>query len=257
MTRSRISHSLQRFRRSEDGASLVEYAVVITLFLLLFFGILDMGRLGFNWVMTEKAMQRAARIAVARPPICTGVPTIHQRGSDLSEPMGTPCRESAGMCAVEDLVACTFNVSETLRGFNGDNGYRDDCESIGNADTATEIWCTIWPILPNTATPRHLRVTYAHDPLLGFMGGPYTPMVEMGVVTAADVENPVFSTDTNSAPQALQFDFITPLPGFVTLLSGGTPSSFQTSDSGALAAIPFPDLSVSMPGEDLAQGNNG
>ena len=54
----------KRHARDESGASLIEYTIVVVLFLLLFFSVLDFGRLGFNWVMTEKAMQRAARIAV-------------------------------------------------------------------------------------------------------------------------------------------------------------------------------------------------
>ena len=74
---------------------MIEYAIVISLFLLVFFAILDFGRLGFNWVMTEKAMQRAARIAVTRPPVCDDVPETHTRG-----PMARwPTARSAGRMA--------------------------------------------------------------------------------------------------------------------------------------------------------------
>ena len=90
----------KRHARDESGASLIEYTIVVVLFLLVFFAILDFGRLGFNWVMTEKAMQRAARIAVVRPPICNTatsivVPEIHAIAAGAQA--GTLCR--AGGCA--------------------------------------------------------------------------------------------------------------------------------------------------------------
>ena len=59
MTWAKLITSVRRQARDESGASLIEYTVVISLFLLVYFAVLDFGRLGFNWVMTEKAMQRA------------------------------------------------------------------------------------------------------------------------------------------------------------------------------------------------------
>lgn len=263
MRRAQANALFRRFRASESGASLIEYSIVISLFLLIFFAILDFGRLGFNWVMTEKAMQRAARIAVTRAPICPGVPETHTRGSLLSAKYGNVCRKAAGVCASEATVMCTFNASETLRGFSrrstsdgGRAGYEDDCAAVSAPDTATEIWCTIWPILPSNATPRNIRASYTFDDNLGFLGGPYTPMVELAVVTAADL-TALTSAGENNAPVAMQFDFITPLPGLAAMLGGGTPSHLKDIDSDSRADIPFPDLSVSMPGEDLSQGNSG
>ena len=75
-------------------------------------------------------------------------------------------------------------------------------------------------------------------------------MVEVAVVTADDV-----AVVENSAE--LRFDFITPLPGLAALVGGGAPANIRDSGSDGRADIAFPDLSVSMPGEDLAQGNNG
>jgi hypothetical protein len=227
----------ERYRRSEDGASLIEYAIVISLFLLIFFAILDFGRLGFNWVMTEKAMQRGARIAITRPPVCPGVPETNIRGSDTSVAFGERCGSGAGVCGDPGTRSCVLS-SATI-----------DCENAGTS-TAEEIWCIINPILPSNATPRNIRVTYAFDDNLGFLGGPYTPIVEVAVVTAEDVPN-----IENSAE--LRFDFITPLPGLAALVGGGAPTNISDSGSDGQADIPFPDLSVSMPGEDLASGNNG
>lgn len=232
-----IRTAYKRFLKSESGASLIEYAIVISLFLLIFFAILDFGRLGFNWVMTEKAMQRAARIAVTRPPVCNGVPDLHTRGPNGAVPYGTLCRADAGVCADTGEQICVLSTTDI------------DC-STASTSTADEIWCIINPILPSNAIPRNIRVSYEFDPNLGFLGGPFTPMVEVAVVTEDDV-----GRINDSA--ALRFDFITPLPGLAAIVGGGAMTNIADTDGSAQADIPFPDLSVSMPAEDLAQGNNG
>ena len=58
--------------RDESGTTLVELAIVLPVFLLLFLGLIDFGRLGQEYVMAEKAMQLAARTAVVRPAACAG-----------------------------------------------------------------------------------------------------------------------------------------------------------------------------------------
>lgn len=232
-----IRASLIRFARREDGASLVEYAIVISLFLLVFFAILDFGRLGFNWVMTEKAMQRAVRIAVTREAICNGVPETNARGADTSAAYGTLCRAGSGVCADMGRQSCVLSSTPI------------NCDTASTS-TAAEIWCIINPILPSNATPRNIRVSYEFDQRLGFLGGPYTPMVEMAVVTETDV--PLIADS-----EALRFDFVTPLPGMAALVGGGATTNLTDSDADSRADIPFPDLSVSMPAEDLAQGNSG
>lgn len=237
MSAGRVISALRRFRKAESGASLIEYAIVISLFLLVFFAILDFGRLGFNWVMTEKAMQRAARIAITREPVCDGVPETHRRGSDTGVAYGALCRDGAGICENAGRQQCVLSAAPI------------NCE-VASASTAAEIWCIINPILPSNATPRNIRVSYSFDQNLGFLGGPYTPMVEVAVVTGDDVDQ-----IENSA--ALRFDFITPLPGLAALFGGSTPRNFEDAGGNGLADIPFPDLSVSMPAEDLAQGNRG
>ena len=230
MIRSWFLNSTRKHARDESGASLIEYTVVIILFLLVFFAILDFGRLGFNWVMTEKAMQRAARIAVTREPVCAGVPEIHTREGASTEAFGTLCRVG-GVCVNGGVQQCTLAAADV--------GCGDDI----NANTATEIWCILEPILPSNAIPQNIEVSYTYDQNLGFVGGPYTPMVEVGTVTTGANE--------------LRFEFITPIPALIAIASGAAASNLEDDDSNSLADIPFPALSVSMPGEDLNQGNNG
>ncbi|MGB2893980.1 MAG: TadE/TadG family type IV pilus assembly protein, partial [Albidovulum sp.] len=81
-----LIHILRRFWADESGTTLVELAFVIPLFLLLFFGLIDFGRMGAEFVMADKAMQIASRIAVVRPAACPGVPASTARGAT---PVGT------------------------------------------------------------------------------------------------------------------------------------------------------------------------
>ena len=152
MTGAKFNKAIQRFRRGEAGASLIEYAIVFSVFLLIFFAILDFGRLGFNWVMTEKAMQRAARIAIVRPPVCANVPDSFDLATGSGADLGTLCR--SGACAAVPARTCLLgNVDRAtatpLVGQN--NSARTDCATMdltGMGPTAVEIWRTICPILP-------------------------------------------------------------------------------------------------------------
>jgi hypothetical protein len=76
-----------------------------------------------------------------------------------------------------------------------------------------------------------LRFSYTYDARLGFLGGPYVPVV---TVEMEDVT----------------FDFVTPLAGLAALASA-------TGTSAIGSTVTMPSMSVSLPGEDLAQGEDG
>ena len=54
----------RRIRRRSDGQSLVEFALVLPLFLLLFFAIVDMGRAVFVYNSVTNAAREGARLAI-------------------------------------------------------------------------------------------------------------------------------------------------------------------------------------------------
>ncbi len=202
-----------RFATDEDGSTLVEFAIVMPVFLLMLFGLIDFGRLGFEYVMANKAVQLAARVAIARPPACPGVPSVNVRGTLPSGSVppffGTNCRSAANVCATAATVTC-----------NGD---------ASNA-TAAEIWGDIAVLMPSGAVPSNLKFTYAYTSDLGFLGGPYEPMVTV------EIRN-------------LNFQFVTPLAALAAVAgSAGSALPMQ---------LPFPALSVSLPAEDLALGEAG
>jgi Flp pilus assembly protein TadG len=206
----RARHAARRFLADESGANLVEFALVVSLFLFLLFAIIDFGRIGHTWVAANKATQLAARLAAVRPPACSGVPTMNLRGSTASPPaFGALCRSGANVCAVPATVTCDG--------------------SAANA-TALEIFNAVRPLVPAGTTIGQMQYTYAFDPNLGFLGGPYVPMVT------------VEFTDVN-------FTFVSQLGAFIGAMTGRA-SSLGT-------ALAMPGMSVSLPGEDLALGTEG
>lgn len=209
-------HALRAFGRDASGTTLVELAVVLPIFLLLFLGLIDFGRMGAEYTMAEKAMQRAARIAAVRPAVCAGVPPTHLRGAGtingVAPRFGESCGAGTNICINPGTQTCA-----------------------GTADplgTAAEIWTNIRPLMPSHATVANLRFSYSSDPRLGFLGGPYVPIVTVEI-------------------QNLNFQFATPLSALAAL-AGST----STGDMPG-ATLPFPPMSTSLPAEDLALGNNG
>ncbi|MAY33663.1 MAG: pilus assembly protein [Rhodovulum sp.] len=203
------------FWRDERGATLVELGMVMPAFLLLFFGIIDFGRLSFHVVTAEKALQIAARIAAVRPPACDGVAVINTVGvvpnGEIAPKYGTNCRAGSTVCAQPADVTCAGDETN---------------------DTVAEIWPLISGALPIGATAADLQFTYASDPNLGFLGGPFVPVLTV--------------TLTNQT-----FTFVSPLGALA-----GMTGAADNPDLPAMS-ISFPDLSVSLPAEDLATGNTG
>jgi len=194
----RLRVLVRRFVRDDCGAGLVEYALVILLFLTLLFAIIDFGRLGFAIVSANKANQIAARIATVRAPACGADPEfpIYERGADTTATFGTLCRARPGICAPRPELTCVGNA---------------------NNPTAEEIFAAVRPLMPPNTGIEDLRFRYTPDPNLGFLGGPYIPIV---TVEFAEVD----------------FNFVVPLWG------------------NALN-ITLPNMSVSLPGEDLRSGS--
>lgn len=203
-----------RFRADNSGATMVELAIVLPLFLLIFFGLIDFGRMAFHYVTAEKAMQVAARVAAVRPPACAGVALTNVRGvvapTETPPKYGSLCSSGATVCGNPGTVSCTA--------------------SLANA-TVDEIWGLVGGALPIAATPANLLISYSFDPNLGFLGGPYVPIVTVEI-------------------QDLDFEFISPLSALAGLAIGAEPD-------GLGADISFPSMSVSVPAEDLAKGEAG
>lgn len=212
---ARVLHKLRvqaaRFARSEDGAFLVEYVIALMFFLLLLFAVIDFARYAFHNVAANRAMHVAARVAAVRPPACPGVPAFNARGpvaqNEVPPRFGTRCNAGANICSNVGVISCAGSSSNT---------------------TSAEIWALVSGTLPNGSTQANLRFSYTYDSDLGFLGGPYSPLVTVEL-------------------QNVDFQFVSPLAVLVALAGGPT-------DADVGATISLASMSVTMPGEDLAQG---
>lgn len=229
--RQHIQAAVKRFVRSEEGTTLVELAICISLFLLILFAVLDFGRLGYNWVIAEKAMQRAVRIASVRPPICANVPQYHRRAdpTDSTFSAGTLCREQPGLC-LATTRQCLLSAPNS-----------SDAAAVASAN---EIWTSIRNLVPSNATAENVLIRYQYDDRLGLLGGPFVPLITAELGTDSNNDNNFTDADIDFA-----FTFISPLSALAAQ-STGTSNDIPNS-------IPFPDISVSLPAEDLNVGTGG
>lgn len=223
MTAGRFHRALRRargFGRAEAGAALVEFALVLPIFLLLMFGLLDFGRLGYSVVMAETAVGMATRIAVVRPSAClTAMTKTNTRGSSTLSPpapYGTSCSAGTGICAAPADLVCT-----------GDGG----------SAVFDEIWDRVGPLMPYGTTKKNLQITYSYDEALGFLGGPYVPRVTVTLV-GNDVTDP--------AQANAKFQFYTPIAGLANIYTGQSTTT--------ASEINLPRLTATLPGEDLGNG---
>ena len=236
----RAHKTLKRFASDTSGTTLTELAIVIPLLLLIVMGTIEFGRLGYNTTMVQQATEYGARTAAVRPPICDGVPDTIAGGSSSTSTTppkaGSLCKSggSGTICATVAPVACPLSAPGTS------TTARTTAQE--RADAAQEIWNAISPLLPNrttadnSITAANVWVRYEQDPRIGFLSGPYTPVVTVEVVQVED-----------GRLERLDYSFITPLGQLAELAILGGPSGIRNS-------FKFPVMSSSMPGEDLGNG---
>lgn len=205
---------LRRLRQNTAGTALVEMAILVPILLLLIFGVLEYGRLYWVTGAAQKATAIASRIAAVRPPVCFDMnnwPT-NQYVDETTYKAGTLCRAS-GVCLAPPLA------------------YQDWCAlDQDNTATGIEIWESIEGLMPPGSTEANVRLRYTFDERLGFLGGPYTPMVTVELVD-------------------LEFRFVSPLGRLAALAA-----SDETIEASHPNSITLSSMSASIPGEDLASG---
>lgn len=185
--------------------------MVLPLFLILLFSVIDFGQIYLHWILAEKATQLAVRQAVVRPPLCPGVPSFNDRapGIPLTPPFGSSCAAEPNLCADPGTITCSGATA-----FN--QGFNDILTQVG-------------PLLPANVQPEDIRFTYSFANL-GFLGGPYVPIVSIELDD--DVEVP----------------FITPLGPLLQAFYGGGPSLDNPSIPSMRATLPAEDLVEGGPG---------
>lgn len=70
-----MSMALRDLRQDERGATTVEFILVLPLFILMTFGMIDVGGYAWRMNMAQKATQFGARVAVVTNPVAPGLTT--------------------------------------------------------------------------------------------------------------------------------------------------------------------------------------
>lgn len=209
---------LQRLHNDQTGTTIIEFSIVMLLFFMLTFGLVEFGYMLWQYNSAAKAAQLGARLAAVSNPVWQDLPTITDSGAPGSawttnynvtcsgasascsgtSPGGTGYDATAMQCLVfgrsQSTPPCDTVCSEA--GIGGQNGICDRYSRI---------------------TPANVSITYSHTNL-GFSGRPGGPVPTITLRLTG-----------------LQFNFIA-LGG----LAG-------------LQTVTMPDFVVTMTGEDLSR----
>jgi len=79
---SRIARFVQKLRKTEAGQALVEFTLILPLFLVLLFAIVDFGRGFYTWMLVTNAAREGARIAAVQSDSSTIDQRIHDSYCD-------------------------------------------------------------------------------------------------------------------------------------------------------------------------------
>lgn len=66
--RGPVRRLLHRFRQTEAGQALVEFTMILPIFLVLMFGLVDFGRAFYTWLLVTNAAREGARVAAVQAP---------------------------------------------------------------------------------------------------------------------------------------------------------------------------------------------
>ncbi len=80
--RSLVARLARKLRKSEKGQALVEFTMIMPLFVLLFCGMVDFGRAFYTWLVITNAAREGARIAAVQSDASTVNNRIYQSFCD-------------------------------------------------------------------------------------------------------------------------------------------------------------------------------
>lgn len=93
--------------RNDHAAAAAEFALVLPLLILLFFGIIDAGRFMWEWNRAEKATQMGVRFAAVTAPVLNGLDDSYSFSVSGGIPQGSPVPATSFDSATCDNSACT------------------------------------------------------------------------------------------------------------------------------------------------------
>ena len=203
-------------RHSESGAALLEFTVVIMVFLLVLFGTVEFSYMFYQWNAAAKAVQFGARLAAVSPPIASDLETYTGVGGSVLPGDPLPANAYDRICTSEsptgDTGICTGVNSYSAAAMRSLVFGRGNTTCINPPQNQLAIgMCNI--LLRNPPiTPANVRVRYQYTGL-GYAGRPDGPVPTITVELRNLTFNYIF---LNSL---LGFTPVT-LPGFSTTVTG-------------------------------------
>lgn len=126
-----MTRSASQLVRSKSGATAAEFAIVLPLFLILFFGIIDGGRYLWQYNQAEKATQVGVRMAVVTNVLSSGLESADYTGVTVDgvkiQPGAVIPKDAFGTMVCTS-AGCTCDTSK---------GAVDPCPDPGTFDSAT------------------------------------------------------------------------------------------------------------------------
>jgi Flp pilus assembly protein TadG len=106
----------RRARRGERGQTMVEFALIVPLMLVIVFGIVDFGRAYSVWVTITNAAREGARYGITNPTDTSGITSSVKKASgsynDTHLTVSTPTCSTA--CTSGNSITVTANYSLSL-----------------------------------------------------------------------------------------------------------------------------------------------
>lgn len=215
-----MSARIFRVLRDECGATFVEFAAVIAMFLTVVLGFVEFSYVFYQWNTATKAAQFGARLAAVSNPVPTGLRSLSGVSSTVLPGMpmpafsyqctGTTLNGSAGSCSGSptSLAYDPAAMRRLLFGRNADGTVRSACVA-NETDRKLFGMCNVYSRLIDA---RNVIIRYDNTGL-GYAGRPGGPVPTITVSLTGMTYNHVFLGDL------LGLSNIT-LPSFATTVTG-------------------------------------
>lgn len=145
---------LGKFGKNNRGAAAVEFALVVFVFFVLFFVVIEFARIWWTWNMASKAAQVGVRWAIVSTPISNNMKTFDAMAAGLVAGNGETVAIGAIADATCTATACDFGAGDSV-----------------DAAAFQTIFVPMRRMYP-AIQAANVRVIYRHVGL-GFAGNPY------------------------------------------------------------------------------------
>jgi Flp pilus assembly protein TadG len=112
----------QRLLQRTEGATAVEFAIILPVFLLFVFGIIDFGNVYFQLYMVNEASREGARVATVGGTLQTVTTTVQNFGSNFQVSM-TPSPPVSGQNVTVTVTNSVQIFTPLIRAFFPNNPY--------------------------------------------------------------------------------------------------------------------------------------